>query len=71
MPFPDDRRLIPDRWVESRAEHRKGTNFREAKMNAGVNLWVRLTWVLLCGVNAIVAIGAVLVALDLLVIPAP
>jgi len=71
MPFPDDSRLIPDRWVESRAEYRKGANFREAKMNAGVNFWVRLTWILLCGFNAIVAIGAVLVALDKVVIPAP
>jgi len=70
-PFPDDRRLIPDRWVESRAEYRKGTNFRQAKMKTGANLWWRLTWILLCGFNAIVAIGAVLVAMDKVVIPAP
>ena len=69
--FPDDTRLIPDRWVKSRAKHRKGTNFRKAKMKGGVNFWVRLTWILLCGSNAMIAIGAVLVALEKVVIPAP
>lgn len=61
MPFPQDRYLLPERWLESR-QYATAAQFVEANMDAGSNRLVRRIFRLLLVANIGLAVAIVIIS---------
>lgn len=62
-PFPEDKRLVPNRWADDLEPYETSEAFKMDKMSEGVNKHVRSVLCLLSAVNGVLAVAAVMMAL--------
>jgi hypothetical protein len=60
LPFPDDKFIIPERWIQSRARTESSAEFIQINMKEGSNRVVRWTFLFLAVANAAFLIGIVI-----------
>jgi hypothetical protein len=60
--FPEDRYLLPERWIKAGQQYATAEEFIQQHLNAGVNRLARQTFQLLIVVNILLGVAIVLVA---------
>lgn len=55
--FIDNKNLLPERWIESAKEYSSAKEFVKRKMKSGVNLYVRITFMIIILLNIILIIS--------------
>jgi hypothetical protein len=63
LPFPTDKFIVPERWIQSRARVSSSAEFIQTNMQEGSNRVVRWTFLFLAGANAAFLVGIVIVVL--------
>jgi hypothetical protein len=63
LPFPDDKFIMPERWLQARERAGSSAEFVQTHMKEGSNRVVRWTFMFLAAANAAFLIGIVVVVL--------